>query len=443
MPFTFGIPFTKVSKDDTGKMVFEGVASSTSLDTHNCRMAKSALESMEAFRGIDLLPSHKAGPLTELGTVDEIHLIDNQVFVKGTLDGSNPDAIRLYENLQKGKDYGLSVGGKIAKAHFELEKGRRVRVLDTVVLDHVALTRAGEAANPDAFIAIAKSAEEEYPIGEEDMIHDNIKLISDQLEKVTGYERDALQRSIHLLRSECGCDECKASLSETLEKSDASTSFSVNIRADVVEEALRDKLSNFTWTLRETLEAIALSDTGDKSVMVDTALAEFSSAVRTAMNIVVTIVETTENLEKSEGGSNMSETTEQISGQTTEETTGDELMKSITERLDALEKQASDKDARIEELETANQSTQEELAKAQARVAELEAVPAAGGPINTAAAGGNEKLGKDNSDKPDKFAEQAAIAKSQPGTTAAMNARREAQEMAATIFSGVMATPRQ
>ena len=69
-------------------------------------------------------------------------------------------------------------------------------------------------------------------------------------------------------------------------------------------------------------------------------------------------------------------------------------------------------------------SAQEELAKAQARVAELEAVPAAGGPVNTAAAEGDDKLEKGNSDKPDKFAEQAAIAKSQPGTTAAMNARR-------------------
>lgn len=166
MPFTFGIPFTKVSKDDAGKMMFEGVASSTSLDTHNCRMAKSALESMEAFRGIALLPSHTADPLTELGTVDEIHMVDNQVFVKGSLDETNPDAIRLYERLLAGHDYGLSVGGRVTQAHFELEKGRRVRVLDTVVLDHVALTRPGYAANPDAYIAIAKSVEKEYPLPE-------------------------------------------------------------------------------------------------------------------------------------------------------------------------------------------------------------------------------------------------------------------------------------
>lgn len=164
MAFKFGIPFTKVSKDDTGKMLFEGVASSTSLDNHNCRMAKSALESMEAFRGIALLPSHHADPLTELGTVDEIHLVDNQVFVKGTLDETNPVAMRLYERLQAGYDYGLSVGGRVTQAHFELEKGRRVRVLDTVVLDHVALTRPGAAANPDAYIAIAKSAENDYPL---------------------------------------------------------------------------------------------------------------------------------------------------------------------------------------------------------------------------------------------------------------------------------------
>lgn len=165
MSFRFEMPFTRVWKD-AGGMFFEGVASSTALDRQKERMSKAALESMCAFRGIDLLPSHKAGPLDELGTVEEGRIEGEQFIVTGQLDPTNPDAMRLFERLNAGKRYGLSVGGSVTAAHYDLEKGgRRVRVIDGVVLDHIAVTRPGHAANPDTWLqVIAKSAEgEDWP----------------------------------------------------------------------------------------------------------------------------------------------------------------------------------------------------------------------------------------------------------------------------------------
>ena len=160
--FTVTVPLVKAWQDERGQMWFEGVASSTSLDKQRERMTRNAMEKMQQFAGIDLLPSHKAGLLEELGTVEECWA-DNDTFrVKGRLDETSPQAQRLFKHLVGGKQYGLSVGGRVTGAHwaYDQQAGARIKHIDDVVLDHVALCRPERAANPDTYLAVmAKAAE--------------------------------------------------------------------------------------------------------------------------------------------------------------------------------------------------------------------------------------------------------------------------------------------
>lgn len=160
--FELRIPLSKMWESESGELRFEGVASSTALDKQRERMSQRAIESMSHQTGLDLLPSHDAGPLRELGAVEECWVDNEQFRIGGRLDASNPEVYRLQERLNAGKQYGLSVGGRVTAAHWEFdqEAGETIRIIDDVVLDHVALCRPGMAANPDAYLAVmAKAAD--------------------------------------------------------------------------------------------------------------------------------------------------------------------------------------------------------------------------------------------------------------------------------------------
>jgi len=161
--FDVSLPLAKVWTDEDGEMWFEGVASSTRLDRQHERMTTNAISKMAGQVGLDLLPSHTSGPLEELGTVEQAWVDNDQFRVAGRLDGSNPRARRLYKNVLDGRRYGLSVGGRVTKAFWrhDPELGRQVRHIDDVALDHVAVCRADQAANPDTYLAtLAKAAED-------------------------------------------------------------------------------------------------------------------------------------------------------------------------------------------------------------------------------------------------------------------------------------------
>ena len=171
--FDVTMPLAKVWQDASGDLRFEGVASSTRLDRQQERMTARAIEKMAAHSGIDLLPSHGAGPLEELGTVEEAW-VDNETFrVAGRLDRTNPHSQRLFAQVAGGRRYGLSVGGRVKKAFWKYDEGagRQVRHIDDVDIDHVAVCRPEAAANPDTYLAtLAKAADgmmDEPPVGEE------------------------------------------------------------------------------------------------------------------------------------------------------------------------------------------------------------------------------------------------------------------------------------
>lgn len=160
--FSVRVPLAKVWVDEDGEMRFEGVASSTSLDRQEERMTPKAINKMATQTGLDLLPSHEAGALEELGVVEEAWADNDQFRVLGRLDKSNPKARRLFDSVVSGRQYGLSVGGHVRQAFWEYdeEAGRRIRHIDDVELDHVAVCRTGAAANPDTYLSVlAKAAD--------------------------------------------------------------------------------------------------------------------------------------------------------------------------------------------------------------------------------------------------------------------------------------------
>ena len=160
--FAVTMPLMKVWEDETGEMWFEGVASSTSLDRQQERMTPHAIEKMSAQNNIDLLPSHAAGALEELGTVEDAWVDNDQFRIAGRLDKFSSAAQRLFDRVAAGKTYGLSVGGRVTKAYWEFDDkaGKSIRYIDDVVLDHVAVCRPEAAANPDTYLSVlAKAAE--------------------------------------------------------------------------------------------------------------------------------------------------------------------------------------------------------------------------------------------------------------------------------------------
>lgn len=160
--FDLTMPLAKVWEDEAGELRFEGVASSTCLDRQHERMTANAIRKMATQAGLDLLPSHRAGPLEELGTVEQAWVDSESFRVAGRLDRSNPQAQRLFDRVTGGRRYGLSVGGRVTKAFWrhDDEAGRQVRHIDDVELDHVAICRPEAAANPDTYLqTLAKAAD--------------------------------------------------------------------------------------------------------------------------------------------------------------------------------------------------------------------------------------------------------------------------------------------
>lgn len=160
--FAVTMPLCKVWEDDEGELRFEGVASSTRLDRQQERMTPNAIRKMAQYANLDLLPAHGAGPLEELGVIEEAWADNDEFRVAGRLDRTNPAAQKLFAKVLSGKRYGLSVGGRVTRAfwRYDEEAGRQVRYIDDVELDHVAVCRPGAAANPDTYLAaLAKAAD--------------------------------------------------------------------------------------------------------------------------------------------------------------------------------------------------------------------------------------------------------------------------------------------
>ncbi|MCE5216929.1 HK97 family phage prohead protease [bacterium] len=156
---------------------FEGLAASTRIDRQHERLGHRALESMvrrlrgeteggSAHRGGGRRPAltlgHQGRDRTVLGVVEESWVDEEGLHVRGRLDRGHAEAKSVYENLRHGGEYGLSVGGRVTAAHrvYDESAGEVIRVIDDVTLDHVAVCKPEQAANPATYLrALEKEGE--------------------------------------------------------------------------------------------------------------------------------------------------------------------------------------------------------------------------------------------------------------------------------------------
>jgi len=144
---------------ETGTQHVVGVASDDKEDFHGDRMGSGALRMMRDSakkKKLPLLPDHRG--TFELGHTHDAKLTkvaDNstQLSIDFELHPLSSDAKILFQQIESGRpEKQMSIGGYIpddsrAIRFEETEDGRRVRVIEMLDLDHVAVTRKDHAAN--------------------------------------------------------------------------------------------------------------------------------------------------------------------------------------------------------------------------------------------------------------------------------------------------------
>jgi hypothetical protein len=176
----------KKEKDGTTKYYVEAIASDTGIDYYMERMSENAIKKMveQVKKGVIILPTH--WDTFEIGKTVDGEAIEGNPFIENSkdaaadtgtdklialkvtieLDDKYPEAMSLYDEVEKGNPTKqLSVGGWLnpdnedaaywekVEATITLPNGSQttetywIFVLDDLILDHIAITRAGHAAN--------------------------------------------------------------------------------------------------------------------------------------------------------------------------------------------------------------------------------------------------------------------------------------------------------
>jgi len=168
--FKIQIPITRAYMNESGEMLFEGTASSTSVDAHEtifneaCQesFASDILNGMATGEPVELESEHNGDlePMNILGPVISAEIIDgNKLKIIGRLDPDNPKSVYYFKKMtvadpitKRVKQYGLSINGNVIAAHFDYnaELKKNIRVFDRVVLKRVGIVR--KPSNPDSWI---------------------------------------------------------------------------------------------------------------------------------------------------------------------------------------------------------------------------------------------------------------------------------------------------
>lgn len=137
----------------TGEWEFEGVASSGRLDRQREKMTAAALEAAAGESEIELVLAHH-GTGDVVGVVRKRWVEQGKLRVRGALRGDDPAAQELRRRMERGERFGLSLGGKVTKAHwgYDRETEGPVRHLDEVKVEHVAVCRPEAAVNSEAWV---------------------------------------------------------------------------------------------------------------------------------------------------------------------------------------------------------------------------------------------------------------------------------------------------
>ena len=159
-------------EEEMKKYYIEGIASSTSIDSHGTEMARTALQKMstQIKSGIPILPSHASHNANGIGEWDEVigRTIGSDIIpernvknaadkaeqqyllkVRSVLYKDEPKTKALLRRLERGEPIGQSIGGWFENVEVVEEDGKIQRVIvNDVTLDHIAITRA--PSNPDS-----------------------------------------------------------------------------------------------------------------------------------------------------------------------------------------------------------------------------------------------------------------------------------------------------
>ncbi len=169
--FKIHLPVLRAYKDEkTGDMMFEGIASSTSVDSHEtvfneeCQngFMSDILDGISRGEPVELESEHNGEdePFNILGPVISAEIIDdNKLRIVGRLDPDNSKAVYYFKKMtvkdpitKRVKQFGLSINGAVVKAHYEHNKelNKTIRVFDRVILKRVGIVR--KPSNPDSWI---------------------------------------------------------------------------------------------------------------------------------------------------------------------------------------------------------------------------------------------------------------------------------------------------
>jgi len=155
-PFKYTIPITRaISEND--ELFLEGEASGPEIDTFGTRIHPDVVSGFaeqiqtRAQMG-DPIPyrdTHGQGVTGDQPVMADFGELvaatvtdDHHLRVRVRLDTENPAARFLHKQIERGKRYGMSVGGNVQdfRDEYAKESGRIVRTFTSVILDHIANT---------------------------------------------------------------------------------------------------------------------------------------------------------------------------------------------------------------------------------------------------------------------------------------------------------------
>ncbi len=149
--FKFTFPILKAESRADG-LYLVGLASGPEVDSDGERIAPEAITRFaaqieERVALGDPLPYRDAhapdGVLMELGTLVKAWVDEHfHLGVEVKLDSANPASQYLYEQVRRGKQYGMSVSGRVLEwaDEFVSELGKSVRTFKNVILDEISNT---------------------------------------------------------------------------------------------------------------------------------------------------------------------------------------------------------------------------------------------------------------------------------------------------------------
>ena len=190
--FKFAIPITRAYTNEQGEMLFEGIASSTSIDSFetvfnsNCQasFAFDIIRGMETGEPVELEAEHLGDeePMNILGAIISAEVMEgSKLKVVARLDSDNPKAIYYFKKMTvpdavtgRTKQFGLSINGVVREADYQYneELRKNIRVFNRVQLKKIGIVR--RPSNPDSWIEkIIRSVEWQEMKQESDVIERN------------------------------------------------------------------------------------------------------------------------------------------------------------------------------------------------------------------------------------------------------------------------------